>query len=303
MWDQLPPAIHSQWARALIQIRVARLLAYRTVRAQETGETPDVMASAARIAVTQCDQQVAELLFQMIDDESLESGAGAPLHGAIEDHWRYAQAATVASGTIEVQRMIVSKALLGGRQVNPVLPDEAIEFGGHGHPGLRRPRAAWTPPAAPRTTTSCAATEVGKTLRRAGHRRPRRTRRRRLPRCIGRPLRSSRSSRPPVPGAPPPCCATLTVGRSRWCPTIGARVDHGDLFPTWRVATMGGVSSEATPTEAAFGTRLGPFVADLATEALTCPLPAARRGPAPHPHGLAGPRHGRRGPSSSPSST
>jgi len=115
VWDELPPALHSQWARALIQVRVARLLAYRTVRAQETGEPPDVMASAARIAVTQCDQQVAELLFQAIEDESLESGTSAPLHGAIEDHWRYAQAATVASGTIEVQRMIVSKALLGGR--------------------------------------------------------------------------------------------------------------------------------------------------------------------------------------------
>ena len=115
VWDKLPPAIHSQWARALIQVRVARLLAYRTVRAHETGEPPDVMASAARIAVTQCDQAVAELLFQAVGDESLKSGRGACLHGAIEDHWRYAQAATVASGTIEVQRMIVSKALLGGR--------------------------------------------------------------------------------------------------------------------------------------------------------------------------------------------
>ena len=115
VWDDLPPALHGQWARALIQVRVARLLAYRTVRAQELGETPDVMASAARIAVTQCDQQVAEVLFQALDDASVEAGVGAPLHGAVEDHWRYAQAATVASGTIEVQRMIVSKALLGGR--------------------------------------------------------------------------------------------------------------------------------------------------------------------------------------------
>lgn len=119
VWHELPPALHSQWARALIQVRVARLLAYRTVRAQEVGETPDVMASAARIAVTQCDQQVAEVLFQALDHESLEAGVSAPLHGAVEDHWRYAQAATVASGTIEVQRMIVSKALLadkpGGR--------------------------------------------------------------------------------------------------------------------------------------------------------------------------------------------
>ena len=113
VWDQLPPALHSQWARALVQTRVARLLAYRTVRAQETGETPDVLASAARIAVTQCDQSVAEVLFQAIEDESLEAGFSAPLHGAVEDHWRYAQAATVASGTIEVQRMIVSRDLLG----------------------------------------------------------------------------------------------------------------------------------------------------------------------------------------------
>ena len=41
--------------------------------------------------------------------------AAAPraLHGAIEDHWRYAQAATVASGTIEVQRMLVARDVLG----------------------------------------------------------------------------------------------------------------------------------------------------------------------------------------------
>ena len=74
VWDELPAGLHAQWARALIQVRVARLLAYRTVRAQETGEPPDVMASAARIAVTQCDQSVAELLFQAIEDESLEVG-------------------------------------------------------------------------------------------------------------------------------------------------------------------------------------------------------------------------------------
>jgi alkylation response protein AidB-like acyl-CoA dehydrogenase len=115
VWHQLPASLHSQWVRALVQVRVARLLAYRTVRAQETGEPPDVMASTARIAVTQCDQQVAELLFQALDQDSLQAGPDAPLHGAVEDHWRYAQAATVASGTIEVQRMIVSKALLGGR--------------------------------------------------------------------------------------------------------------------------------------------------------------------------------------------
>jgi alkylation response protein AidB-like acyl-CoA dehydrogenase len=113
-WDDLPASLHTQWARALVQVRVARLLAYRTVHAQATGEFPDVVASSARIAVTQCDQAVAEVLFQAVEHEAVEAGTGAPLHGAIEDHWRYAQAATVASGTIEVQRMIVSQALLKG---------------------------------------------------------------------------------------------------------------------------------------------------------------------------------------------
>lgn len=114
--DELPDRLHGSWARALVQTRVARLLAYRAVSDQESGRDADTSASAARLAVTQCDQQVAELLFQAVEDRSLENPAsGAPLAGAVEDHWRYAQAATVASGTIEIQRMIVSRALLGSR--------------------------------------------------------------------------------------------------------------------------------------------------------------------------------------------
>jgi alkylation response protein AidB-like acyl-CoA dehydrogenase len=116
-WEELPDGVRLAWARALVQVRVARLLVYRTVRAQEAGEVPDVLASAARIAVTQCDQSVAETLFGALEHRSVEAGATAPLHGAVEDHWRYAQAATVASGTIEVQRMIVAKALLRGTAV------------------------------------------------------------------------------------------------------------------------------------------------------------------------------------------
>ena len=113
--EPLSPSLRAQWARALVQTRIARLLAYRAVAEQETGAPSDASASVARLAVTQCDQQVAELLFQSVGPSSLEAGASAPLEGAAEDHWRYAQAATVASGTIEIQRMIVSRALLGGR--------------------------------------------------------------------------------------------------------------------------------------------------------------------------------------------
>ena len=93
-----PTSLHTEWARALVQVRVARLLAYRTVHAQATGEVPDVLASAARIAVTQCDQAVAEVLFQAVEPRGARGRDRAPRsHGAIEDHWRYAQAATVSA--------------------------------------------------------------------------------------------------------------------------------------------------------------------------------------------------------------
>lgn len=111
----LPPHLRTQWVRALIAIRVSRLLAYRAVADQEAGRPAEASASAARLAVTQCDQQVAELLFQAVEEHSLDGRgqADAPLAGAVEDHWRYAQAATVASGTIEIQRMVVSRHRIG----------------------------------------------------------------------------------------------------------------------------------------------------------------------------------------------
>jgi alkylation response protein AidB-like acyl-CoA dehydrogenase len=70
----------------------------------------------ARIAATTCDQSVAELLFEVLGPQALDdaTSSAAILHGAIEDHWRYAQAAAVASGTIEIQRMLVSRAALNG---------------------------------------------------------------------------------------------------------------------------------------------------------------------------------------------
>jgi alkylation response protein AidB-like acyl-CoA dehydrogenase len=112
-WDRLPESIRTRWVRALIDLRVARLLAYRAVSLQDD-PSAGAAASAARIATTTCDQQVAELLFDVLGPAALDSGNSAPLHGAIEDHWRYAQAATVASGTIEVQRMLVAREALGG---------------------------------------------------------------------------------------------------------------------------------------------------------------------------------------------
>ena len=112
-WNELPETLRTRWVRALVDLRVARLLAYRAVSLQDD-PAAGAAASAARIITTTCDQLVAELLFDVLGPTALDSGSTAALHGAIEDHWRYAQAATVASGTIEVQRMLVARDVLGG---------------------------------------------------------------------------------------------------------------------------------------------------------------------------------------------
>jgi alkylation response protein AidB-like acyl-CoA dehydrogenase len=114
-WDRLPESLRTRWVRALVDLRVARLLAYRAVSLQDD-PSAGAAASAARIAATTCDQQVAELLFEVLGPSALDSGPSARLSGAIEDHWRYAQAATVASGTIEVQRMLVAREVLGAQR-------------------------------------------------------------------------------------------------------------------------------------------------------------------------------------------
>jgi hypothetical protein len=46
-------------------------------------------------------------------------------------------------------------------------------------------------------------------------------------------------------------------------PDTRARVDHGDLFPEWRVATLDGTTRSATTGGERLSTRLGPFVGDL----------------------------------------
>jgi alkylation response protein AidB-like acyl-CoA dehydrogenase len=113
--EGLPPALRARWVRALIKVRTARLLAYRCVAAQVNDDaTSATLASVARVAVTECDQEVAETLMQVLGHTGLEGpGPAAPFYGAIEDHWRYAQASTVAAGAIEVQRETVARSVLG----------------------------------------------------------------------------------------------------------------------------------------------------------------------------------------------
>ncbi|MET9214133.1 MULTISPECIES: acyl-CoA dehydrogenase family protein [unclassified Nocardia] len=113
-WDSLPPALRGRWARALTRARRARLLAYQVVALQNTGRVAPGDAAAYRIAVTRLDQESAALLTELAAHVPDEVGVRRNFRRAVDDHWRYANAATVASGSVEMQQILLARALLSG---------------------------------------------------------------------------------------------------------------------------------------------------------------------------------------------
>jgi alkylation response protein AidB-like acyl-CoA dehydrogenase len=110
-WEALPQELHARWVGALTHCRRARLLAYRVVGMQQTGRVTPGDAAAYRIAVTRLDQLSADVLMEIVGSAGLESDERQRFKRAVEDHWRYAQASTVASGSIEVQRILLARSL------------------------------------------------------------------------------------------------------------------------------------------------------------------------------------------------
>ncbi|HVU71922.1 MAG TPA: acyl-CoA dehydrogenase family protein [Mycobacteriales bacterium] len=111
-WAALPAELHSRWARMLVHARRARLLAYRVIAQQGSGTVQPQDTAAYRIAVTRLDQESADVLADIVGLALLDTDAGRRYRRAVEDHVRYAVSATVASGSIEMQRVLLSRALL-----------------------------------------------------------------------------------------------------------------------------------------------------------------------------------------------
>jgi alkylation response protein AidB-like acyl-CoA dehydrogenase len=110
-WEELPEELRARWAEQLTHCRRARLLAYRVVGLQQTGRVQPGDAAAYRIAVTRLDQESAEVLTEIVGLAALAGAEAIRFERAVEDHRRYAQASTVASGSIEVQRILMARAL------------------------------------------------------------------------------------------------------------------------------------------------------------------------------------------------
>jgi alkylation response protein AidB-like acyl-CoA dehydrogenase len=114
-WEDLPEDLRGRWARLLTHARRARLLAYKVVDTQRRGVVRPGDAAAYRIAVTRLDQESADVLMDIVGFASGTNDESGRFRRAVEDHWRYAQASTVAAGSIEMQRILLSRSLLATR--------------------------------------------------------------------------------------------------------------------------------------------------------------------------------------------
>lgn len=111
-WEALPEELRARWSRMLVHARRARLLAYRVVDMQSRGRVSPTDAAAYRIAVTRLDQESAEVLMDIVGLARAADEPSQLFRRAVEDHWRYSVSATVASGSIEMQRILMARALL-----------------------------------------------------------------------------------------------------------------------------------------------------------------------------------------------
>ncbi len=113
-WDRLPEQLRGRWVRMLTHARRARLLAYRVVSLQASGRIRPQDAAAYRIAVTRLDQESAAVLTEIAGYASSSSQPGEQFRRAVADHARYSVAATISSGSSDMQRILLSRALLAG---------------------------------------------------------------------------------------------------------------------------------------------------------------------------------------------
>jgi alkylation response protein AidB-like acyl-CoA dehydrogenase len=111
-WDDLPDELRARWVRMLTHCRRARLMAYRVVALQSSGQIRPGDAAAYRIAVTKLDQDSAEVLMDLAAEVRHDDARAAWFLAEVDDHWKYSQASTVSSGSIEMQRILLSRALL-----------------------------------------------------------------------------------------------------------------------------------------------------------------------------------------------
>jgi len=112
-WGELPASLRERWTACLVRAREVQLMAYRLLE-RTSGGSPEYLGAALyRMGVTTLDQEVAEVLMEIAGNLSLGvHDVDLQWYRAVEDHWRYAQASTVASGTLEMNQQTAARRLI-----------------------------------------------------------------------------------------------------------------------------------------------------------------------------------------------
>ncbi|MBI3743568.1 MAG: acyl-CoA dehydrogenase family protein [Chloroflexi bacterium] len=109
------PLIRQRLAQLQIEYLVARTLNYRVVDMQARGLVPTYEASIARVHNSLLDQSVGAAGMEILGfDGLLEPGdEAAPYDGMVDWAWRHSVQATIAIGTIEIQKNLIAQRGLG----------------------------------------------------------------------------------------------------------------------------------------------------------------------------------------------
>ena len=109
------PDVRQKLADLRVRYEAARLMNYRAISIQATGEVPTTEASLARIHNTQLEQTVSHTALEILGPAGVLTAGDhdAPIAGAAHRHWVRNIPTTVAAGTLEVQKNIVAQRGLG----------------------------------------------------------------------------------------------------------------------------------------------------------------------------------------------
>lgn len=109
------PLIADGIADAFVQLRLLRLQNWRTLSALGRGEEPGPESSVVKLTWSEMTQHLSALALSILGEEApiWPAPTGDSAAGTWQRQWLWSKSASIAGGTSEVQRTIISERMLG----------------------------------------------------------------------------------------------------------------------------------------------------------------------------------------------
>ena len=105
------PVVRTKLAEMKLDAEIARALATTNAAIIDSGQTPTMEASMAKVWSSDTKERVTSLAMDLLGQEGmLQAGSGdaAPIGGELEERWRSAPATRFGGGTNDIQRQIIA---------------------------------------------------------------------------------------------------------------------------------------------------------------------------------------------------